>query len=59
MTCEMTCGGNVVLYPLSQSFMILLFDMPKRMKSEETGGKPVCRDHRAAGQAGEDACLPK
>ena len=31
--------------------------LPK-VAGEETGWKPVCRDHRVAGQTGEDACLP-
>jgi hypothetical protein len=37
--------------------MILLFGMSKGMAGEETGWKPVCRDHRVAGQAGEEAWL--
>jgi hypothetical protein len=47
------------IYLPSLSLMILLFGMSKWMAGEETGWKPVCRDHRLAGQAGEDACLPK
>jgi len=39
--------------------VLLLFGLPQWVAGEETGWKPVCRDHRLAGQAGEDACPPK
>jgi hypothetical protein len=44
------CAGFLAekkhFYSPSPSFMILLFGMSKRMASEETGWKPVCRDRR-------------
>jgi hypothetical protein len=39
--------------------VLLLFGLSQWVAGEETGWKPVCRDHRLAGQAGEDACPPK
>ena len=46
------------IYLPSPTLMILLFGVSKWVAGEETGGTPVCRDRRLAGQAGEDACPP-